>query len=93
MSTAQTLAFAGAKFIKKKAWKTGRVYIDNYDVREARTTWCFIHPTDEPSLKPVPVFLYMLEGDDWEEVPDARDEPCAIQLHAGDSPRDEAEEG
>lgn len=67
MSTPQALVSAGAKFIKKTAWPEGRVYVDNkgYPPNE---TWCFIHPTDVPSKKPVVVFLSMLEGDDWEEV-------------------------
>lgn len=70
MSTAQALAFTGAKFIKKTGWLTGKVYIDNYDVRDQGYTWCFIHPFADASPKPIPVLLKMLEGDDWEEVPD-----------------------
>lgn len=69
MSTAQALAFSGARFIKKQNWPMGKIYIDNYDVRDQGMTWCFIHPFGTPSPKPMPVLLKMLEGDDWEEVP------------------------
>lgn len=72
MSTAQALAFSGARFIKMRDWKVGCVYIDNYDVRDNGMTWCFIHRTNTPDRKPFPVLLKMLEGDDWEELPDAK---------------------
>lgn len=65
MSTPAALAMTGVTRIRRQRWKEGVVYIENYT--RPHDTWCFVHPTNVPDPRPLPLVMDMLPGDDWEE--------------------------